>query len=149
MCAIYTYTFFQSSPQIRENSLAHRSWDIGHFLANIVFELGNCRRFIGVNTTLEVPPQKKIQWREIWAPGRPWNVPSTRYQFSIKHFVNNCQRLIECMGCRTILLKPGPTVIGFKIMQLWKEKSYVALLCSDQNLLLLSGLAHFRRNGVR
>ena len=89
MCTIQTYTLLESEPQIRKNSLAHRSWDSGHFLANVVLVLGNCRWLMGINAALEVPPEKKIQWREIWLLRRPRNVLSTGTQFSSKHFVYN------------------------------------------------------------
>ena len=41
--------------------------------------------------TLSIPRGKS----RVRTPGRPWNIPSTRNEFSYKHFVYDSQRLVR------------------------------------------------------
>lgn len=147
MFAIYPYRLFESSSQIRKNSLAHCSWDSGHYLFNVI-NPGNRRQFIGVYSWLLRNPQRKIQWHQTWAPKGPWNIFRHDISFLLNILLTTAKEsLYWKYGMSRYVVETTSCCYRLQSNTVVERKKYVTLLCSDQNLVLLSGLAHFRTNG--
>ena len=56
---------FNAAPEVCSNALAHLERDVGDFRLDCLLQVCDGGRFLAINAVLQVPPEEKIQGRQI------------------------------------------------------------------------------------